>query len=195
MFSSENPHTNLNDLLEKEKQVLHAICQRIENIYSRVIHRDCLVTIKLVVKEADGKHFAHTYVRSLDKCIRDEPTRIKYEIGSGQNTAFDTAIQKRPNGIPSHFFSANLAKEKDYCNQRQHFSNFYNSTIVVPIRGINKGRENTDNEFDMVGFLCVDTRSKNRLNDGYHLQMLSSLAGQMYNFMSLMRGKYTVLVG
>jgi hypothetical protein len=37
--------------------------------------------------------------------------------------------------------------------------------------------------------------SVNRLKNGYHLFMLAALANQMYNFMSLMRGKYTVVVG
>lgn len=195
MFGGNDPIYNPEDLLAEEERVLRSVCQRIENIFIRVTNRNCMVTIKLLLKECDGRYFAHTYVRSLEKSGRDKPERKKYEVGTGANTAFDKALQKRPDGIPSHFFSPDLTKEEGYFNERQHYDKLYRSAIVVPIRGVNKGKEGTNEEYDMIGFLCVDTRSTHRLNGGYHLQMVSSLAGQMYNFMSLMRGKYTVLVG
>lgn len=194
MFGGTNPVDNPADLLAEEERVLRSICQRIENIFIRVINRNCMVTIKLLLKEQSGRYFAHTYVRSLENCARDKPERRKYEVGTGANTAFDKALQKCPNGIPSHFFSPDLKKEDGYFNERQHYDNLYRSTIVVPIRGVNKGKEGTNEEYDLIGFLCVDTKSTHRLNNGYHLQIVSSLAGQMYNFMSLMRGKYTVFV-
>jgi hypothetical protein len=43
-----------------------------------------------------------------------------------------------------------------------------------------------------LGFLAVDTMSENRLNNTYQMQMLAAYAHQMYNFMSLMRGKYSL---
>ena len=192
MFGGNEPVNNPEDLLAEEERVLRSVCQRIENIFIRVINRDCMVTIKLLLKEDSGKYFAHTYVRSLEDCARDKPKRIKYEVGTGANAAFDTALRKGPNGIPSHFFSPDLQKEAHYSNARQHYDKLYRSAIVVPIRGVNKGKEGTHEEYDMIGFLCVDTLSTHRLNNGYHLQMVCSLAGQMYNFMSLMRGNYTV---
>jgi len=195
MFGGNNPVDNPEDLLVEEERVLRSVCQRIENIFVRVTNRNCMVTIKLLLKETDGRYFAHTYVRSLENCPRDKPERRKYQVGTGANTTFDKALQKCPNGIPSHFFSPDLTREEGYCNERQHYDKIYRSAIVVPIRGVNKGKEGTNEEYDMIGFLCVDTKSTHRLNDGYHLQMVSSLAGQMYNFMSLMRGKYTVFVG
>ncbi|MEW8525173.1 MAG: hypothetical protein AB2552_19180 [Candidatus Thiodiazotropha endolucinida] len=194
MFGGDDPVTNPVDLLVEEERALRSVCQRVENIFSRVINRDCMVTIKLNVKEDDGRYFTYTYVRSLDNSKRDKPIRRRYEVGTGANTGFDVAIQKRVDSNPSHFYSPDLTKEHGYSNERQHFEKCYRSTIVVPIRGVNKGMEGTDLEFDMIGYLCVDTKSTHRLNDGYHLQMMSSLAVQMYNFMSLMRGRYTVFV-
>ncbi len=195
MFGGNNPVCNTEDLLSEEEQVLRSVCQRIENIFIQVTGRECMVTLKLVIKNDNGKYYAHTYVRSLENCVRDKPERKKYEVGTGANTAFDHSIQKRPDGSPSHYYSPDLTKEENYSNERQHYSKLYRSSIVVPIRGVNKGKEGTDEEYDMIGYLCVDTKSTHRLNEGYHLQMMSSLAGQMYNFMSLMRGKYTVFVG
>lgn len=197
LFCSDDPETDPGSLLSEEELALKGVCQRIDSIFSLVTNRRCMVTVKLVTTEK-GKCFAHTYVRSQELCPRDSPERIRYTVGSGENTGFDQALAKRPDGLPPHFFSANLPeleKQGGYSNQRQHYHRHYRSAIVVPIRGINKGKELTPNEFDLVGFLCVDTMSVNRLNDGYHLFMLSALANQMYNFMSLMRGKYTVFVG
>ena len=195
MFGENEPTYNPEDLLEEEEKVLRSVCQRIENIFIQVIGRECLVTVKLLLNEKDGKYYAHTYVRSQEMCTRDNDGRKKYEVGTSANTAFDTALQKRSHGYPPHYFSPDLLKEKEYSNERQHYNRHYRSTIVVPIMGNNKGHEGTEREFDRIGFLCIDTPSTYRLNDGYHLQMISSLADQMYNFMSLMRGKYTLRVG
>lgn len=196
LFGSNDPTTDPNDLLAREEKVLTSVCQRIEKIFCRVMFgRACMVTVKLVVREDVGRYFAHTYVRSESDCARDNPGKIRYEVGTGENTAFDQALVKRADGQPSHFFSADLKAEgENYLNQRQGYYRFYKSAIVVPIRGQNKGREGTEQEFDHIGYLSVDTKSKKWLNDGYHLQIMTSLASQMYNFMSLMRGKYTVSV-
>jgi hypothetical protein len=195
MFGGNNPVEKPEDLLEEEKTVLRSVCQRIENIYMQLIDKECTVTLKLLVKDEEGRYFAHTYVRSIEKSSRDKPERRRYRVGTGANTAFDEAMfKKQIDGSPSHFYSPDLTKGH-YCNERQRFKKFYRSTIVVPIRGSNKGKEGTNEEFDMIGFLCVDTNSTNRLKKGYQLQIMSSLAGQMYNFMSLMRGKYTVFGG
>lgn len=195
MFGGTDPIDKPEDLLAEEERVLRSVCQRVENIFIKLTNRDCMVTVKLLLTEADGRHFAHTYVRGLENCVRDKPGPKKYEVGTGANTGFDEALRKRPDGVPSHFYSPDLTKEEVYFNERQHYEKLYRSAIVVPIRGVNKGKEGTDEEYDMIGFLCVDSQSTHRLNAGYHLQIVSSLAGQMYNFMSLMRGKYTVFVG
>lgn len=193
-FAKENPSFDPADLAAKERTVLQAVCQRIENIYSRVMRRNCMVTIKLMTK-TNGKMFAETYVRSQQLCGREDQCRLKYSVGTGENTAFDEAAKHRADGRPQHFYSGNLLKEVGYSNERQHYDRFYKSALVVPILGINGGKEGTSEEFDLVGFLCVDTLVVNHLNDGYHLYMLSALASQMYNYISLMRGNYTVLVG
>ncbi len=96
-------------------------------------------------------------------------------MGTGANTAFDKALQKRSEGTPSHFHFPDLTKEENYSNERQHYEKLYRSVIVVPIRGLNKGKDGTEEEDDMSGFVCVDTESTHRLNDGYHLQMMSSV--------------------
>lgn len=194
LFSGSAPVTNPTDLLTEEERVLRSVCQRIENIFASVIGRNCMVTVKLITKE-NSKYYAHTYVRSQELSKRDSSEKLKFVVGTGDNNGFDKALSNRSDGLPLHFYSPDLQKDTDYSNQRQHYYRHYRSTLVVPICGENKGKEGTPDQFDRVGFLCVDTLSTNRLNNRYHLYMLSALANQMYNFMSLMRGKYTVFVG
>ncbi len=196
LFWCDSPETDAVKLLEHERYALAAVCQRIENIFERVISRKCIVTIKLVTVE-DHDCFAHTYVRSQDLSLRDVPGRIKYLVGTGENTGFDVALGKRPDGRPPHFFSADLKKDElkgKYFNQRSHYDRYYRSALVVPILESTFRKSNVAIDGGLIGFLCVDTQSVNRLNSGYHLYMLSALASQMYTFMSFMRGKYAVSV-
>jgi hypothetical protein len=194
-FCPDTPFLSAEELVTKEKEVLFAICQRVENIYFTAIGKPCLVTIKLTTVE-EGRCYSHTYVRSQSLCPRDKDGPKKYSVGTGDNTAFDYAMAKRRDGKPSHFFSSDLEKERaPYHNERLSYLSYYRSAIIVPIRGVNSGKEGTQNEFDMVGFLCVDTLSRNRLNDGFHVYMLSAISCEIYNFMNLMRGKYEIVNG
>jgi hypothetical protein len=195
MFCSGSPVRDPTDLLREEQTVLRSICQRIENIFARLIGRTCMVTIKLVSQAADQPLVAQSYVRSQELCLRDRPTRSSYAVGTGENNGFDKALQARGDGKPAHFYSADLSKEPDYSNQRQHYVRYYKSVLVLPIRGPKSNATQTGGEQDLIGFLCLDTMSVNRLNSGFHLYILAALANQLYNFMSLMRGRYTVLVG
>jgi len=175
------------DLMFEEKSVLGAVCQRIEDIFTTVINRKCMVTVKLLIEE-DEKKYAYTYTRSKDKCQRDQQGLIKkYLIGPSHNTGFSEAITKKSASEIRYYFSPDLTKEKNYFNERQKYTDHYRSVLVVPIAAINQDSIDTDRELDLLGFLCVDTKSINRLNDNYHLFILSSLASQMYNYMTFMR--------
>ena len=187
--------TNGEDLLMIERDVLRAVCQRIRNGFSELIGgRKTMVTIKLLVTTETGKKVARTYVRSMEKSKRDEEGDVDYEVETGKNTAFDDALRLLNHG-PSHYFSPNLikdAKEGKYSNQRTGYERHYRSTIVVPIRAKIKVKDSYTT--DDIGFLTIDTKSINRLNGGYHVQIMAAFADQIYNFISLMRGKYLVLV-
>jgi len=190
-FLGDTPISDIRTLVEAESEVLKAVCQRVARIYTMAIGRPCLVTIKLTRRDNDSS-FAQTYVRSEDKCMRDTNGTKSFNLGTGENTGMDIAISLSGSALPPHFFSPDLKREKNYCNQRQHYLQYYKSIILVPIRG-EKSAQNPD--WDLVGFLSVDTMSTNRLNDRYHLYMLAALSHQMYNFLSLMRGRYTIKHG
>ena len=190
LFHFTNPLTRREELIETEKSTVRAVCQKIAKIYSNIAAKDCLVTVKLLTQEGNDTYVT-TYARSEDDSERDKADPKKFDVGHNQNTAFDMAARDDTTGSIPCFHSANLLKHKNYNNQRPNWQRFYKSAIVVPIRcpAGTQGRKRED-----LGFLCVDSKSKNRLNGDHHVVMLASLADQMYNFMSLMRGNYTVTV-
>lgn len=194
-FLTENPRTDPETLIQIEKETLEGVSQRIARIFERVTGRKCMVTVKLITYE-NGAYYAHTYVRSLRASVRDQSGLVRYEVASGENTAFRSALRPRDDDKPPHFFSPDLASEQVYRNQRKDFIRHYRSALVVPIMNSNAASGDSPDQQDMpqdpnlIGFLCVDTMSINRLNDTFHLVMLSALASQMFTFMCLMRGRY-----
>jgi hypothetical protein len=194
MFGGEEPITDERVKIQNERDTLQAVCQALAKMYNSFTHVDCMVTVKLITKDNHGRLSCGTYVRSEINCERDRFHPGTFVINAGENTAFDEAL-RFSRGRVSHFFSpdlAKIAKEGGYRNQRYNWERFYNSAIVVPIRYINPAKADTPDASDDIGFLCVDTKSAYRLNDGYHLQYLAAFADQMYNFMSLMRGRYRI---
>ena len=191
LFSGDNPIAERDKLVGTEQSTLSAVCQRIGQIYTKLIGKECVVTVKLLTQEDNGALYVTTYARSEDDCERDKSNPKKYEVNTGQNTAFDQALMKDTTGNITHFYSGDLKKHKNYQNQRPNWSKFYQSAIVVPIRCLGvEGKAFRDD----IGFLCVDTKSRNRLDNSYHVTMLAALSDQMYNFISLMRGTYSVSV-
>jgi len=173
---------------ELEKEVVTSVCQRLAKIYSLLLHCDCMVTAKLIVQDGE-KLFCQTLARSESCCSRDNFSKKLFAVKTGENTAFDTALVYQSTGF-SHFHSSDLNKLKDYANERQNWKKHYVSALVVPIRYVDLRKIGQPNCSDDLGFLCVDTLTPNRLKNDWHLALLSGFADQLYNFMSLMRGKY-----
>ncbi|MFZ4526656.1 MAG: hypothetical protein ACOYOE_14295 [Chlorobium sp.] len=93
---------------------------------------------------------------------------------------------------PSHFWSADLTEEKDYFNDRKDFIKFYKRVIVVPVRFVVSVKGSEHPVTDDVGFISVDTKETYRLNEDSHVQLLASFADQVYNYLSILRGKYQI---
>ncbi len=199
-FYGDNYISDIEERIGIEKATLISVCQRIADIYTELIGKKCVVTVKLLTQEPsedkkDGSlvTYVTTYARSEADSKRDKEKPKRFLVHEGENTAFDQALMPNKPGKIAHFYSADLLKDKrfrDYSNQRSNWEKHYKSTIVVPIRCM--GVEGKSQRSD-IGFLCVDTKSRNRLDNSHHLVMLAALSDQMYNFMSLMRGKYVVL--
>jgi len=180
--------TNNRSLLLLEQYTLEIVCQKIVRIFRNLINANCVVTVKLLT---DDKKFCFAWARSERETERDMYGEELFEVGNNKNTGFDEALKFRPQKT-SYFYSADLvklAKKRKYQNHRDGWENLYKSTIIVPIRHVIDIR---NSKINILGFLCVDTKSRNRLNDGFHVYYLAGFADQMYNFISIMRNKYAL---
>ena len=183
------------DLQTRQKHQLSTItaaCQKIQKLYQNIIGVDCTVTVNFLRQENDHR-YCEAYARSELHSPRDKPSN-KYVVGTGENTALDTALRHEPGKI-SRFYCGDLtklAKDGNYQNRRLNWDTFYKSAIVVPIRYVDQTKLGTPSASDDYGFLSVDTLSVNCLNNDFHIDLMASFADQMYNFISLMRGRYEV---
>ena len=188
----QNPPTD--DLRVKaEVRVLESVCQRLAGVFRDLVRMPCMVSVKLITKEG-GQAYCTTLVRSETLCARDALGETqRFSLNTGANTTLDEALRYQP-GRKSYFYSADLTKEREgsYNNDRRTWKSYYRSEIVCPIRYVKPDVDGRPPTSDDIGFLIVDTLSTNRLNEAFHLELLGACADQMYNFMSLMRGKYSV---
>jgi len=93
--------------MQMEQETVQTVCQRIGDIYTALIARRCIITVKVV--EQEGKNwFCRTYARSELVSRRDQANLVRFALGTGENTAFDVAMQPHPGGGVSHFFAADL---------------------------------------------------------------------------------------
>lgn len=189
-FSSNPPDEEALKL--EQTTTLTRICEHVAEIFQRLTSKECHVAVKLLQKDASGM-YCETYTRNGGKNERDEVPPKRFNVLTGENTGFDRALLVTTGTKPSHFWSPDLGIEKDYQNQRQKYIEAYKSTIVVPIRYLIPNRKGQKDGTDDIGFLCVDTLSRNRLNDVSHVEMLASFADQMYNYISIMRKSYKLL--
>lgn len=188
-FMSENAGRSEVLWSQEESDTLHAVCQRIQRIFELLIRRPCVVTVKWM----SDQHHAETLVRSVSKSKRDNADEMcLFKVGQGRNTALDEA---RDSGCsPARFCAPDLTKLKGYENQRRDWRSFYRSAIVVPIRCRRRESDTDGSDFavDIIGFLCVDTMHSNHLKHEYQIEILASFADQMYNFISIMRQRYSL---
>lgn len=193
LFAADNQKKPLEPerLLLTERAILTYVCEKIAAMYWNLIGRKCVVTVKLLVEEEDGRRFCFTWARSSREIHRQETDQAseKFAVGTGENTGFDRAFEPGQSG-PAYFYGANLPADKTYKNQRTGWKKLYRSTIVVPIQYCPV--VSAQGKRDVLGFLCVDTRSTYLLNDTYHVQFLAAFADQMYNFLSIMRRRYVL---
>jgi len=132
-FYGPSPVDDRKKLIDIEKSTVTSICQRVAQIFTKLIGRNCVVTLKLLTKDGD-KTYVTTYARSENDSERDKANPKRFEVNTGQNTAFDEALMPNTTGHISHFYSGDIRKHKYYTNQRPNWDKYYQSAIVVPIR-------------------------------------------------------------
>jgi hypothetical protein len=174
-------HLEPKDFVGEQRNHLHGICDALAKIFLDLTRVECRVSIKLMLSK--GKCF--TFVRNG---LYDEAERLRgeeFSISRGVNTAFADALTETNKDEIKRFYCDDLRALADagkYHNSRPNWRDRYQSAIVVPIQfQSNKADEKREH----LGYLCVDTRSRNRLNDSYHVQILAAFADQIFNFLVL----------
>jgi hypothetical protein len=117
------PPVMMDDLLRLERRALHDVCGKIAQIFTVLIARPCVVTVKLIVvdDEATAARSCFTWARSEAQFQRDQLPNKRYVIGTGVNSAFDAVLGIKQEGV-SFFHGADLLKmerEGHYTNQRE----------------------------------------------------------------------------
>lgn len=127
----------------------------------------------------DGERISHDMINNVAKSVKIIDNTDFYDILKGDSS--------------SGFYQRDLleyakkleAVEKMYRNTTEQYWKYYKGAIVVPIR-VAKERLHfmeSDDDFDVIGFLCIDTLSTNAFRDkdkSYYMKIVKSFAAELY---------------
>jgi hypothetical protein len=133
------------------------------------------------------------WLTTLCRSTNSQKTRTEKDLHSiVGNTAFQDILEKKDQ---NYYVSSDLMEEArrgNYTNTTKNWSQFYKSTIVVPIRlftGQVGEAGNLRPVYDLYGFLCADANSvngleSNRIHDYANFMMV--VADAMYHYFDLL---------
>ena len=148
------------------------VVESVKHLFDLVTGTNTNACIKLCVKNPPDhvKTFCRDTSSFQRAGARDKPTAIR------ENTDF-TYLYDEPDKY-SYFLGSNLQKahkRSKYFNSHTDFGEHYRSTIVWPIRAY---RSETQ-DFDIVGFLCVDSKDRAAFQEA-DVQIGASIADALY---------------
>lgn len=196
--SQKNKGLNIGFLTNATKDVCNIALDGLCNTFKALCREEVSACIKLVDYSSENKEnnrYVFTFARSAnsdgDRITNDESEPKDYII---KNTDFNDIIEQRL----SYFYKCDLIKYdaelkkvgKEYENTTPNWDKFYRSTIVVPIRIAHRRSHTTskENEYLIIGFLCVDSMSTNIFiasQEKYFCNIMKSYAALLYTFFSL----------
>lgn len=181
---------DVNTILSQiEISTIDRVVTIISEQFQLLINRPVVVTFWKIDDEGLSCIEQETSANGVDAT---RPFRAKKRYSIEHNSIFFDNRDK--SGRCCHFYSPDIEVTADlesgYQDERPNYPQFYKSVLVVPIRFCWKTDENSQREEDILGYLQVDTASRNRLNNAEHLYLLSAYADQLYNFLSLVRRNF-----
>lgn len=158
--------------------LLDSICE-IYSVYTGQEMHSCIKIIGTEDKNYDylndtidlDQAIIHTFVRSSNTPRERKKSVNNVPVPLNKNTDFKSIVQPDECNREPYFYVENLEKYKEYLetigqeyeNTTLNCTNFYKGVIVVPIMiGHNKlhfTKIESDNEYHILGFLCIDTLS------------------------------------
>lgn len=178
--------------------ILNLLC----DIMKTYTGEDVYATIKFI---ADNKQdLSKTKLITFCRSSNSTSTRGNYEIETpiylADNTDFLDIVDPNRTSRKNYFYQGDLKaydkalreQGKKYKNSNPMWEDDYLSTIVVPIR-IKANMlldKNTSGNYDLIGFLCLDSMSKNAFTqsqESFNVDIMKSFADGIYLLLSQYR--------
>jgi hypothetical protein len=166
-------------LLSVERETIKDAVRLISGIFNKLTNRDTTTTIWLY---DSATRQATEYISCKDG-INSQRERQKREYYDIDENVYLSNCQNL-DGKCCHYFGPNLKKLRkkgNWKDERPSNDELYQAILTVPIRYIQNGDENK------IGYLQVDQKSTNHINNNDHLFILAACADQLYNFFSIVR--------
>lgn len=157
------------------------IVDNIKRIFDILTNDKCSVCIKLL---EEGEHESEIMVRTFMRdsgSYRERKSSDKaiYEYPYYENTAFKTILS--PETPDGYYASDDLMSERTYLNMNPSWNNYYNSTLVCPIRiELIDDADSEYRAYSILGFICVDNQ-RGGMNNRIAIQTLAGIADSLYN--------------
>ncbi len=164
-------------IVAKTRETILHVLDNITNILKSTTNIECAACIKLFGPKKNGE-FGPLITLSRDTSsaqVRNDKDGIKtYDIYN--NTAFHKIIQTDDR----YFYSSDLSTLGElYDNERTDWKEHYLCTAVVPIRG-SLPTQAGSTLLDYVGFLCIDTKTANGIEEKPTVYLLACVADSLY---------------
>lgn len=172
--------TTTADEMNQERLILNSICGKASLLFTDLIGEKCHVCITLVDPDSpDDDKKCFLWARSPEE-THQRNNNFMFSIE--KNTRFKYLLDKSGQNGTLAFYSADLQKLGDeYLDEIPNWKSFYRSMIVVPIRCNSKGTR-----ID-IGYLKLETYAINRLNGSSHVELMASIADQIFSFLDTSR--------
>jgi hypothetical protein len=172
-------------------ETMVVFCNNLKNIFEKKTKSKCSVSIKVPTK---GSINEQSSVRNLCRDSIATKTRDTDLYRKVNHTIIgNTPYQKIVNNILKgnkeklHYLNNDINANGDYENtSREAYENGilpYSSELVYPLLPFTWDRKT--NNYDCIGFICVDCETKNSFDDKYDVGIISGVADGIYDIITL----------
>lgn len=173
------------DILRISKQFYIYLANNIKDIFDLITGDICSVCIKIIGSNEKDEVVISTLMRDT-RSFRERKSKdslfnepfLWYE-----NTAFKLILSN--DTADTYYASDNLNLEQSYINANNNWANFYNATLVAPIRiNLDDSRYEKDLYSNVIGFVCVDNQI-GRFNNRASIETMASIVDSLYQYFNL----------
>jgi len=143
------------------KKYFMFLLANVKEVFDVLTGDDCSACIKLI----DGDGDIQTFMRDpVSYRHRHQTDRDLHLFNSKGNTAFNLIASEDFSN--SYYVNDDLNKDKSYTNSNTKWRDYYNASIVTPIRiSLPAKSDEEEEESYIIGFLCVDNQKGNFNNE------------------------------